>query len=438
MKLETVPISSLTLDPENARKHSQKNIDAIAGSLTTFGQRRPLVVWENIIIAGNGTVEAAKSIGWDKIEITRVPTDWTHDQARAYALADNRTAELAEWDNDILASQLIELDSVGYEIGDWGFEPLTPPEEIDLNIDEDFITPPVNPITKERDIWKLGSHRIMCGDSRNPKDVEELLNGNKINLAITSPPYAQQRNYDEKSGFTPIPPEEYVEWFKPVSDQVKKNLTLDGSWFINIKAASEGLSRSLYVMDLVTSHARKWGWNFSEEFCWERIGIPGKPTRRFKNQWESVFQFTLNDWKFRPEKVMTHTSSSFKYEGIEKDWKAKDDQGISENQSKLRQREITEGMAYPGNRLPTFSGSHEALGHSAAFPVGLPEFFIKAYTDEADTIYDPFMGSGSTLLAADQQNRICYGMEISPAYCDVIIQRWENKTGTKAERITKE
>lgn len=110
MKLETVLIKSLTLDPENARTHSQKNIDAIAGSLTTFGQRRPLVVWGDIVIAGNGTVEAAKSIGWEKIEITRVPADWTHDQARAYALADNRTAELAEWDSESLLDILAGLN----------------------------------------------------------------------------------------------------------------------------------------------------------------------------------------------------------------------------------------------------------------------------------------------------------------------------------------
>ena len=127
MKIETVPIGSLTLDPENARKHTKKNLEAIAGSLSTFGQRRPLVVWEGIVIAGNGTLEAAKSLGWEKIEITRVPPDWTHDQARAYALADNRTAELADWDHEILADQLIDLDSVGYEISDWGFEPLAPP-----------------------------------------------------------------------------------------------------------------------------------------------------------------------------------------------------------------------------------------------------------------------------------------------------------------------
>lgn len=127
MKIETVPIDSLTLDPENARKHSTKNLTAIAGSLDAFGQRRPLVVWDGIVIAGNGTLEAAKSLGWTNIEITRVPPDWTHEQARAYALADNRTAELADWDHEILADQLIDLDSVGYDISDWGFEPLSPP-----------------------------------------------------------------------------------------------------------------------------------------------------------------------------------------------------------------------------------------------------------------------------------------------------------------------
>jgi hypothetical protein len=127
MKVEEVRIDSLTMDPQNARKHSKRNIEAIAGSLATFGQRRPLVVWDGIVIAGNGTLEAAKSIGWTQIEVTRVPADWTHEQARAYALADNRTSELADWDHEILADQLIELDSVGYEISDWGFEPLSPP-----------------------------------------------------------------------------------------------------------------------------------------------------------------------------------------------------------------------------------------------------------------------------------------------------------------------
>jgi hypothetical protein len=126
MKIETVAISVLQKDPENARKHSKKNIDAIAGSLKKFGQRRPLVVWQQFVIAGNGTLDAAQQIGWTEIEITRVPEDWTHEEARAYAIADNRTSELAEWDDYLLSNQLIELDSVGFDIGEIGFDSLNP------------------------------------------------------------------------------------------------------------------------------------------------------------------------------------------------------------------------------------------------------------------------------------------------------------------------
>lgn len=137
MKIETVKIKSLMMDPENARKHSPKNLEAIAGSLKTFGQRKPIVVWDGTVIAGNGTVDAAKSLGWDEIDVVRCPPDWSAEQARAFALADNRTAELAEWDAEILANQLIELDSMGYEVGDWGFEPLTPPIEPDFRPDDE-------------------------------------------------------------------------------------------------------------------------------------------------------------------------------------------------------------------------------------------------------------------------------------------------------------
>ena len=93
---------------------------------------------------------------------------------------------------------------------------------------------------------------------------------------------------------------------------------------------------------------------------------------------------------------------------------------------------IVPGMAYPGNRLPTFAGSHEATGHSAAFPVGLPQFFIEAYTDPGDVTFDPFAGSGSTLIASENTGRRGYGMELSPGYCDVIVTRWQNLTGKKA------
>jgi ParB-like chromosome segregation protein Spo0J len=130
MNPQKIAIKNLKHDPDNARKHSQKNLDAIAGSLARFGQQKPIVVnGENIVLAGNGTLAAARELGWSEIVAVRVPVNWTWEQQRAYALADNRTAEMAEWDSEKLAAQLIELDSVGWELDDVGFEKLQPPTE---------------------------------------------------------------------------------------------------------------------------------------------------------------------------------------------------------------------------------------------------------------------------------------------------------------------
>jgi ParB-like chromosome segregation protein Spo0J len=134
LRLESVLISSLSLDSTNARRHDSKNLASIEGSLRLFGQRKPIVVTNtNIVVAGNGTLEAAKKLGWSEIDVVRIPTDWTAEQVKAYALADNRTAELAEWDAKILANQLIELDAVGWEVEKFGFEPLSPPLDADFN-----------------------------------------------------------------------------------------------------------------------------------------------------------------------------------------------------------------------------------------------------------------------------------------------------------------
>lgn len=125
--VELVPVESLTPDPENARKHSFRNVEAIKGSLRRFGQRRPLVCHGDVVIAGNGTLQAAKALGWTQVAVTRTPRDWSLEQARAYALADNRTGELAAWDADLLADQLVELDAQGWDVAELGFMPLTPP-----------------------------------------------------------------------------------------------------------------------------------------------------------------------------------------------------------------------------------------------------------------------------------------------------------------------
>ena len=117
-----ISITNLSLDPKNARKHSARNLEAIAASLEKFGQRKPIVVHRGVVLAGNGTLEAAKSLGWTEIDVAEVPDDWDNDTAQAYALADNRTAELAEWDESELAKQLLELQDADWDITEIGFE----------------------------------------------------------------------------------------------------------------------------------------------------------------------------------------------------------------------------------------------------------------------------------------------------------------------------
>jgi site-specific DNA-methyltransferase (adenine-specific) len=297
-------------------------------------------------------------------------------------------------------------------------------------------------------------HRLLCGDATDAEAVARLLDGRRINVGFTSPPYAVQRDYDGASGFKPIRPDDYVAWFAPVAANVAAHLADDGSWFVNIKPASAGLDTELYVFDLVLAHARQWGWHFATEFCWERTGMPKSVTQRFKNQFEPIYQFVRNRWKMRPEAVR-HESANVPVAGGpgvgQTSWANKQGgngpmfgamkprkNGTSALMSDMQGQNVAPGQfigpgyAYPGNRLPTFSSSHEATGHTAAFPVGLPAFFCLAYTDPDDLVFDPFAGSGSTIIAAALSNRSGAGCELSPRYCDITVMRWQTLTGRTA------
>lgn len=138
MRIEKIAMSQLKKDPDNARTHNSNNIKAIAKSLERFGQRKPIVVWQGFVIAGNGTLEAAESLGWTSIEVAEVPSDWTHEEARAYALADNRSGELASWEPTMLANQLLELDAVGWNTADLGFALFNPAGDDPKNLSEEI------------------------------------------------------------------------------------------------------------------------------------------------------------------------------------------------------------------------------------------------------------------------------------------------------------
>jgi site-specific DNA-methyltransferase (adenine-specific) len=188
MKLENLRIVDLTPDPQNARQHDDKNLKAIMGSLKEFGQRKPIVITEaGTIVAGNGTVEAAKRLGWLDIEVVRVPADWTDAQVKAFAIADNRTAELANWNQEVLTSQLLELEAEGWELAEFGFEAFELPDE-DKPIIEDEIPESAPGRVALGDIWQLGNHRLGCLDATSESSLKSLVL-EQVDMIYTDPPY---------------------------------------------------------------------------------------------------------------------------------------------------------------------------------------------------------------------------------------------------------
>ena len=185
MKVELVAVDSLELDPNNARRHDKRNLDAIAGSLREFGQRKPIVVWRNRVVAGNGTLVAARSLGWGEISVARCPDDWDEVRVKAFALADNRSAELAVWDEQVLTAQLKELELADFDVEAIGFEAVVEPEPVV----EDEIPEVVETKVKLGQVWQLGRHRLMCGDSSNEASLQKLLNNEQIDSIVTDPPY---------------------------------------------------------------------------------------------------------------------------------------------------------------------------------------------------------------------------------------------------------
>jgi hypothetical protein len=452
----SLPIDDIHPHPRNVR---QGDIGAICQSLEAHGQYRAIAyqMSSKRILAGNHTWKAAKQLGWTHIAATPIICD--DEQALRILLADNKANDLATYNDAELIELLKQLADTDLGLDSTLFDGDALDDLISkfATYDEDMTEPAtvlideINRRCKFGEIWTLGNHRLMCGDSRDADQMASLIQDAKINIAFTSPPYADRRKYDESSAFKPIPPNEYVKWYKPVSDNTAAHLATDGSMFINIKSHGEGIDNELYVFDLVTTHAREWGWHFATEFCWERNGVPKSVSQRFKNQFEPIYQFTLDRWKMRPDNVRHYSDSVPIYggEGVgDTSWKTMQGRRVMFG-AEIKKRKngkdghmagaqgtnvqpgqfISAGLAYPGNRLPTFASTHEAVGHAAAFPVGLPAFFIQAFSDNDDVVFDAFAGSGSTLLACEELDRVNLSMEVSPQYCDLICARYQKQTG---------
>ena len=451
MKIEMWAVEKVKPYEKNPRLNDAA-VDAVARSISEFGWNQPVVVDRNgVIICGHTRLKAALKLGLKEVPV-HVAARLTPTQVKAYRIADNKLAELAEWNMELLPIELGELKAEGVDMELLGFtvdeagnimggEPADAEPQMDRAAE-------LNKRWKVKpgDLWRIGEHRLLCGDSTKAEDVARVMNGEKIAVAFTSPPYASQREYDPASGFKPIPPDDYVSWWAAIQENVKTHLLPDGSFFVNIKEACDEGERQLYVKDLTIAHVREWGWKFVDEFCWTHGGCPRAVVRRFKNGWEPVFQFTRGEHKFKPDAVMHESESAilgFKANGqIGRSGHPSDQKkqgrrfnkpkGTSEGMGGMGGMGdavgaraaglVGIGMAYPSNVLSVGKNA-DALGHSAAFPVGLPAFFIKAYSDEGDAVFDPFAGSGTTLVACENLKRKCRAIELAAPYVAVCLER---------------
>ena len=375
MKIEIADITSIKPYENNPRKLSETAIEKVAMSLKEYGFRQPIVVdKDRVIVAGHTRFRASKKLGLKQVPISIID-NLTEEQINAYRIADNRTAEESEWDNELLKMEIKELEAKDFKLDLLGFndEQLNDilfEEKQGLTDEDEVPETPEEPISKLGDIWKLGNHRVMCGDSSLEENKTKLLNGNNVDMIFTDPPYG-------------------VDYVSRVDEKRRKNWggikndELKGSELQNFLSKTIDWFENTYIF---------CNWQSYPDFFYA-FGKPkqviiwnkkwGGLGKGYRNQYEMcLFYGTLN--------ITTETNL----------WDIKRD-------SKYQ--------------------------HPTQKPVALSVRAINNSLLQNRICYDPFLGSGSTLIGCEKTKRICYGFELEPKYCDVIIKRWENFTGKKAE-----
>ena len=263
---------------------------------------------------------------------------------------------------------------------------------------------------------------ILEGDS---KEILKTLADNSIDLIVTSPPYADRR----KQTYGGVSPERYVEWFLPISKELLRVLKPDGTFILNIKEKAENGERNTYVIELILA-LRKQGWLWTEEFIWhKKNSYPGKWPNRFRDAWERLLQFNKNK-KFNmyqdEVKVPVGDWASGRLKNLSETDKVRDNSKNGSGFGKNISNWVGKETVYPNNVLH-LSTECNNKNHSAAFPDALPEWFIKLFTKEYDTVLDPFAGSGTTLRVAKNLYRNSIGIEIMPEYIDIIKRQIQKR-----------
>jgi len=384
---------------KNAKKHPDKQLKQIADSLRRFGWRQPIVVDKNDeIIVGHGRWMAYKKYpeGIKEPWIEKA-NDLSPEEVKAYRLADNKLNE-SEWDMGLAIEELKELSPELFDLTGFDKDLLIEPDEKDDVIPED-----VPPVAKLGDIWQLGRHKVMCGDSTQPEAVLRLMGDNRSDMVFTSPPYNAGKS-ESLSGNTHTTDNKYQDGYD--DDQTQEG------WAELIKKSLDAIipysQYQFYNIQMLAGNKRAF-LHLLGDYAEQVVDIAvwnkghGAPAMA-KNVMNSAYEF-----------IVIFSSESNPNRSIK----------IGNFRGTLRN--VFD--------IPPQRGNEFSKVHAATFPVALPTEVIKGMTNREAIIVDNFLGVGSTLIACEKTGRICYGMELDPKYVDVIIKRWEDYTGNKAEKV---
>jgi len=395
MKIEIADINTIKPYENNPRKLSEKAIETVAMSLKEYGFRQPIVVdKDRIIVVGHTRFRASKKLGFKEVPIT-IADNLTPEQINAYRIADNRTSEESEWDDELLKMEIKDLEDKDFNLDLLGFNEdqlndLLFEEKQGLTDEDETPEPPEEPITKLGDIWKLGKHKLICGDSTEENTFKNLFNDNKADLIFTDPPYNVDYSGRGENNLGKIKNDNMSE--NDFIDFLYKNFNLMSDYLKSLGC--------IYVCHPDSQSKPKIAFelNFEKFFkksstiIWDK-GNAGMGWQDYRSQHEPI----LYGWK--------EGQGKHSFYGDRKNtsiWNVK--------------RDNVTGYKHPTQK-----------------PVALSQKAVLNNSKEDDIVFDSFLGSGSTLIACEKTNRKCYGIELDPKYCDVIVKRWENFTGLKAE-----
>ena len=438
LNVEYRQVEALIPYARNPRTHSDEQVAKIAASIVEYGWTNPVLVdGENGIIAGHGRLAAARKLGLNQVPVIEL-AHLTPTQKRAYVISDNRLALDAGWNEELLALELAELSEAGYDLALTGFDD----SEIEAFLSDEVVSDdadpeqqeatdsdepdtadevpaaPVVPVSRTGDVWAIGSHRLICGDASDRDVVTTLMQGESARLCFTSPPYGNQRDYTSGG---------IADWdglmrgvfaCLPMAD--------DGQVLVNLGLIHRD-NEVIPYWDGWLNWMRTQGWRRFAWYVWDQgPGMPGDWAGRFAPSFEFVFHF--NRASRKPNKIVpckhAGQESHLRADGSSTAMRGKDGQvnGWTAAGQPTQEFRIPDSVI----RVMRHKGKiGQDIDHPAVFPVALPEFVIEAYTDAGDIVFEPFGGSGTTMLAAQRSGRICRTVEIAPEYVDVAVKRFQ-------------